>query len=834
MFIYNIRMTISILLLFVCLCGEVIWACTFHHDVTYGGVFANCSNNNLSSVPNDLPLNTTSLSLHSNHITVLHTQPNCSWNTLKYLDISDNKLAKLEKRTFESISHLEELFLQNNNLLLTPDIYADDVFLPLQKLQKLHLHNNDRRFNGKYPETALGKLRSVVELKIDSFRITLFGSGFANMSSLKSLLLGFNGCKIEAVFNDTFRSFEHSPVEDLDLSSCPLETVDKMSFVYLKRLKNLNLSYSTFVAPVDAVRSMHGFNGSNMTSIILDEMYNFLNFRYGAIQPRILSHEVLDNIQGVCVRKFSMKNNKIVWIDSSILNSGSRFSQCIVHMDLSGNEFLGDRQMLFKMVFAPQLVFLNISNTLRRNEFLPTSLPEHNSQLSVPTFQLTLPSKLEYLYMHGTVSEVGYVNGNIEFTNAVSLKSINFEFNGLYALKHNIYGLENLTEFDVSGNYFTNVNPGIMKTFPSLTTLKMSQMGFRKDFLLKEGRQMFLPLRALKNIVLSHNDLAVMDSQIFAGNQLAVIDLSFNRFESIPFDITTTPSLRHLDLSYNSLPVLSESQRSLLDASATTNNLTLNLNNNLLSCGCKNLDFVMWMFQTDVKVESRDTYTCVSDDGVITSPSFIYDHYDETWRRCSGPIWLSLSVSAFALIILFMILIYLINQKKTLVLNIIHRFFGLINVTKAPKRTDFPNDAYIGYSDVDYQYVCHTVREQLEDRHGVKLFLKDRDTIPGGQIADDIIGGIDSSWKTVLVLTQSFVEDQWCRFIMNRIVYSSTRMPAGSILLVLFEDVRRGDISPALLNVVEERHIFSVGNYIGDQGRLWRDVSQRIMNETEV
>ncbi|XP_046581667.1 toll-like receptor 4 [Haliotis rubra] len=601
--------------------------------------------------------------------------------------------------------------------------WPDDVFLPLQKLQKLHLHNNDRRFNGTYPETALGKLRSVVELKIDSSRITIFGSGFANMSSLKRLLLGFNGCKIEEMSNITLRSFQHSHVEDLDLSSCPLEAVDKISFVYLKRLKNLNLSKSTFVAPVDAVRSMYGLNGLNMTSVSFDTMYSFL-----------------------------------------------------------------------------------------------------------PTFSLTLPPKLEYLCMHGTLYAVGYINGNIEFKNAASLKSLNFEFNGLYALQYNIYGLENLTEIDVSGNYFTNVNPGILKYFTSLTTLKMSQMGFRNDFLLKEGREMFLPLGALKTIVLSRNDLAVMDSQIFAWNQLTVIDLSLNRFESIPFDITTTPSLQRLDLSYNSLPVLSASQRSLLDALATTNNLTLNLNNNLLSCGCKNLDFVKWLFQTDVNVESIDTYTCVSDDGVITSPSSIYHHYDETWRRCLGPIWLSISISAFALIILFMILIYLIYQKKTLVLNIIHRLFGLVNVSKSPKRTDFPNDAYIGYSDVDYQYVCHTVREHLEDRHGVKLFLKDRDTIPGGQIADDIISGIDSSWKTVLVLTQSFIEDQWCRFIVNRIVYSSTRMPAGCILLVLFEDVRRGDISPALLNVVEERHIFSVGKYMGDQGRLWRDKKTLVLN----
>ncbi|XP_046346285.2 toll-like receptor 4 [Haliotis rufescens] len=833
MLIYNLEMTNNILLFFVCLSGGVIWACTFHHDVKYGGIFVNCSNNNLSNVPNDLPQNTTSLNLSTNHIAVLHIQPNSSLNALKYLDVSNNKLSKLQNGTFESINSLEELFLQNNNLMLDSTTYPDDVFLPLQKLQKLHLHNNDRKSEGSYPETAFGKLRSVVELKIDTYETSTFGSGFANMTSLKRLLLGFNGCKISRVLNQTLRSFKHIPIEDLDLSSCPLAALDKMSFVYLKSLKDLNLSQSKYVSPVEAVTSMYGLNGLNLTSILFDEMYNFLNFQYGSIELRTLTKEVLDNLQGVCVEQMSMKKNKIAWIDSSILKPNSRFSNCIVHIDLSDNDFLGDRHILFQLVFAPQLVFVNITNHLRRNEFF-SSMPQHNSLLSVPTFKFTFPPKLKYFYIHGTLSDMGYINGNIEIKNAVSLQSVNLAFNGWYAFQYNIYGLENLTDLDISGNYFTNMNPGFLKSFPGLRTLTMSQIGFSKYFLLHQGRQMFLPLRKLENIILSRNDLAVMDPKIFSVNQLTAIDLSFNRFESIPFDITTTPSLQHLDLRYNSLPVLSELERTLFDSLAATNNFTLNLDNNLLACGCENLGFVLWLFHTDVKLENRDAYTCVSDSGHITRPSYIYDHYDEIWRKCSGPIWLSLSVSAFALIILFMILIYLINQRKTLLLNIIYRLFGLVNVAKPPKRTDFPNDAYIGYSDCDYQYICHTMREHLEDRHGVKLFLKDRDSIPGGQIADDIINGIDSSWKTLLILSRSFLEDQWCSFTVNRVVYSSSILPAGSVVLLLYEDVRQGDISPALLNVVEERHIFCVKKYMDDQRRLWRDVSQCIMTKSEL
>ncbi|XP_046581648.1 LOW QUALITY PROTEIN: toll-like receptor 4 [Haliotis rubra] len=309
------------------------------------------------------------------------------------------------------------------------------------------------------------------------------------------------------------------------------------------------------------------------------------------------------------------------------------------------------------------------------------------------------------------------------------------------------------------------------------------------------------------------------------GTALRKLILSNNRFSTVPIDVTTVPHLCQLDLSFNSLTVLSSTEMKQLDDLATQNNFSLNLDGNLLTCGCKTLDFIMWLFKSKVQLQKRN-HQCVRDDGSVVNTTYIFEHHDEEWRRCSGTFWLYISIILAVIFLLAMGIVSMINQRKTLLVNIILRMFGFKTVKKALTRNDFPNDAYIGYSDSDYQYICHTVRAHLEDQSGLKLFLKHRDTIPGGQIADDIIDGIDSSWKMVLIITSPFLEDQWCRFIVNRVVYSSSRMPAGSIVLVLFEDVRRGDIPPTLLNVVEERYIFSVGRYRGDEGRLWVEVSQ--------
>ncbi|XP_071114803.1 toll-like receptor 4 [Haliotis cracherodii] len=820
-------MVIPVLLLVYCLCASVVNGCYFHHDDIYGGTYVDCSNINLSHIPSDLPTSTTSLDLSKNNITVVNIPANSSLDNLKYLDLSSNELSKLDSRTFTRTRNLRELLLHNNRLMLTSTTYPDNVFLPLQQLQKLHLHNNDPRLDGVYPENALGKLRSVKELKIDTFQQPIFGSGFSNMTNLKTLIFGFTGCKIQALKNDTLWSFRHCNIEDLDFVNCPFTDLEKMAFIHLKKLNNLILSNAKQVTAIEAVTSMYSLSGLNMTAVYFDRIYPFSSLHYGTLDRRILTNAILENLQDVCVVRFSMKSNKILWIGTSILKPDSRFSNCLESIDLSDNHLLGDRMLLFSIYFAPRISFVNVSNHFRKNELLP-KMPNYEVSSSVPTLRFSFPPTLRSLYIHGTLSDIGELNSKIVFSNAVSLRSFIFAFNGLEAFQYGVYGLENLTELDISGNPFTKMKPDTMSYFPNLKILKMSQIGLDKSFLLNHGSEVFRPLIRLETIVLSYNDLAIMDQNIFSNNPMIKIDLSFNRFEAIPFDLTTTSSLYDLDLSFNSLPVLSETEMTLVDELSSRRNFTLNLNGNLLSCGCNNLGFVLWLFSTDATVKNVDNYICVLDNGQIESPLYVYSHYEAIWRRCSGPFWLSVCISGFALLFFFFMIMYVIIQKKTLLFNILMRLFGFINVAKPLRRTNFPNDAYIGYSDCDYQYICHTMREHLEDRHGVKLFLKDRDTIPGGQIADDIINGIDSSWKTVLILTQSFVEDQWCRFIVNRSVYSSNRMPVGSILLVLFEDVGRGDISPALLNVVEERHIFCVGRYRDDEERLWKEISQCI------
>ncbi|XP_071114801.1 toll-like receptor 4 [Haliotis cracherodii] len=675
---------------------------------------------------------------------------------LKYLDLSFNIIKILEEGSFLEAADLEELYLNNNELRLDSTTYPDDVFQPLQKLQMLHLHNNDHRYEGTYPERAIAKLKHVQELKIDTFTYTNFGPGFSELTN---------------TFSMTQESTKQKLVEICAISLPTFGLTLPETLVYLTLSEN-----------------QHGLK-------------LFLKDR-DTIPGGQIAEDIIDGIDSSW--------NVILALSQSFLED----QWC---------RFIVNRVVYSSSRMPAGSIVLVLFEDVRRADIPPTLL---NVVEEKQIFDME-----KYRGEEGKLWKDVFQLYQLDvfFMNASYLEYANFAYNGFNEI-HKVFGLTNLSELDVSGNPLGGIVDYSFDNLPSLTYLNMTNSGLGKPefYLLENGRRLLRPLRRLRSIILDDNGLVSFDKHMFVDKPLETIDLSRNRFKSIPFDLTSTPYLCYLDLSHNSVVDLSIMEMSLLDNLAFKHNLTLNLQGNLLSCGCQNQDFILWLSNTKVNLVPSSTYACLREDGTLSNTTYYVDNYEKIWRMCYGRLMLAGTVSGFAVTILIMVGMYVVVAKQTLLVNIVLRLFGYKTTVRPLKRLDFPYDAYIGYSDCNYQYICHTMREHLEDRLGVKLFLKDRDTIPGGQIADDIINGIDSSWKTLLILTQSFVEDQWCRFIVNRTVYSSSRMPVGSILLVLFEDVRRGDISPALLNVVEERHIFCVGRYRDDEERLWKEISQCI------
>ena len=72
-------------------------------------------------------------------------------------------------------------------------------------------------------------------------------------------------------------------------------------------------------------------------------------------------------------------------------------------------------------------------------------------------------------------------------------------------------------------------------------------------------------------------------------------------------------------------------------------------------------------------------------------------------------------------------------------------------------------DVFISYSQSDRPWVRDVLMKTLEE-NGKKVCVDFRDFTPGVPITENIIEAIVESKVTILVLTPSFIESEWCKY----------------------------------------------------------------------
>ena len=102
-----------------------------------------CSNVELSSVPDNIPLNTTHLLLSNNKFYQLRNNSFEKLLKLEWLDISNCQIYHIEEHAFFGLKNLQNLSLRDINLNEKNNSYAQGVFSMLaEKLISLDIRGN--------------------------------------------------------------------------------------------------------------------------------------------------------------------------------------------------------------------------------------------------------------------------------------------------------------------------------------------------------------------------------------------------------------------------------------------------------------------------------------------------------------------------------------------------------------------------------------------------------------------------------------------------------------------------------------------------------------------
>ncbi|XP_046325594.2 toll-like receptor 3 [Haliotis rufescens] len=803
---------VLIILLTLSYCHAKNHACGLHNDQQYG-LFADCKGRQLQHIPYDLPCNITALDISENILTSLSNGIFQKFPNLTYLNLNSNSLSQIESGVFRGLFNLTVLLLARNKL---DDSFPDDIFHDLKNLHTLNLEKNGMT---SYPDRVFPPLINLHSLYLDSIPEPVLGSGFSKLANLKVLQIdsrfAYGGdCSIEKLKNTTFQSLNETRLEVLIMNHCNVKYCETGVLKHLMFLKHLELC-NNGIGIQKSLHLLYPFVGRNMSRIWFDGSFTFPTQHKGDIDDHVITSESTKYLTQICVSELSLRQNGIYLIETGSVNKDP-FRGCIEVLDVSKNIIVGDVGFFVILAAFSRLKYFDIS--YQRQVY---DVPSR--ELLASPAAVALPQNLVYFDATGVLMGAANTVFDITFYNTDNLKTFLCGYNHVEIKR--VHGLEHVDHVDVLGNDFGAISYDFFQSFSNVRKLSMKNCNLQnaKDTL--TNPDIFRDLKEIEHLDLSSNALRIFPVIPNPG-KLIELNLSHNVFDTIPLEYGSYTSLALLDMSFNIIGELSKDTRSSLEVAAERNSkMKIKVQGNIFSCGCENLDFILWLMVTTVIYESDRNFPCIQDNGTTTGTVDVARNYQSIHRYCTGKLSLSLTVTFMTVFVTSIVMTYVVSKNPTRYRNIVMKMMGFGVQYLTPK--EFEYTFYVGYCEADIPFVYQKLRPALElCNSSARLFLKDREVLPGVVIADGIICGFTNSWKSVLVISDDFLEDrsQWSQFTIDAALYSMTDLIPNRIIVLLVGAVQMEDLPESLLNVVEEECILRVDDYQDGDETLWKEL----------
>ncbi|XP_045499162.1 toll-like receptor Tollo [Colias croceus] len=340
----------------------------------------------------------------------------------------------------------------------------------------------------------------------------------------------------------------------------------------------------------------------------------------------------------------------------------------------------------------------------------------------------------------------------------------------------------------------------------------------------------FNGLKELEILHLDYNSLSTIEGQEFDGlDNLRELYINNNKIKSIGKEMFNHMArLKVLHLDHNRLITLTVWQ---INPSITS----LTLSYNPWSCDCEYTEmFREWTKRvssiTDLSsikcIYSRnDTNVTVYNDGMFSDPTSGFNIIEENGTICTGlpsinnsingnltatktiittedvqdyiPLLVS-TLGAFLLVLFVVMIVFIFRQEMRVWF---HSKFGMRLFYKASDvdRDDKEKlyDAFVSYSSKDEAWVTEKLAPVLERGDpAYKLYLHYRDFPVGGYVADNIIQAVESSRRTIMVLSENFIKSEWCRFEFKSAHHQVLRDRRRRLIVILLGEVPQKDLDP--------------------------------------
>uniref|UniRef100_A0A3B4BW38 TIR domain-containing protein n=1 Tax=Pygocentrus nattereri TaxID=42514 RepID=A0A3B4BW38_PYGNA len=388
---------------------------------------------------------------------------------------------------------------------------------------------------------------------------------------------------------------------------------------------------------------------------------------------------------------------------------------------------------------------------------------------------------------------------NLAFGFMTSLKRLSLSRNKLDSVPPAIWNLSSLEVLDLSYNSIYNLTCSDFNSLAQLQTLYLSRNPLYSV-------KPFQNLTNLKTLIISSSRLISVTNCFRACLQkLEFLDLTQNKLNYIhKEDFLDLKSLKHLLLNDNQITTIdkgaSEGLQKLTVLNLQSNKITQSSLKASVFSGLTNLKYLLL----------NNNYLSYSDQSSLVKPPFRYLKSLETLaihsqghkgmlNSCTVDkgFFCFISTTVFILLIMFSSILY--HFLKWQVVYAYYRLLAFLYKSNQQRKTQsssYQYDAFISYNTHDELWVMSELLPHVEGEQGWKLCLHQRDFQPGKPIMDNIVDGINSSRKTICVISRHYLESEWCS---REIQVASFRLfdeKKDVLILVFLENIPPHQLSP--------------------------------------
>ncbi|XP_051893466.1 toll-like receptor 2 isoform X2 [Pristis pectinata] len=708
--------------------------------------YCNCSSMNLKNIPL-VSEKAFTFDLSYNSISQINDTDFITYRELKRLLLQSNQIQSISDHAFQLNTEVEYLDLSEN--LLTK--VTSNWFKQFHKLQYLNLSGN------RYTTLGSGRIFS----NLSRLRWLEFGNpflshlkedDFVGITHLDEFVLTANN--LDSYQQGTFSSFRNISHAALSLLNIFLTKTGQARQILIDlsgcttHLELRDLMFpdegdgQLFSVPGNSSFTKFTFQNTFLTD---DTVLNFIN----CMKNTKLSEIVVKD----CVLSGTGKWPKIDNIKNNSLHSLTLNNISIKHFygfyDLSGiSPILEPIKTAILTKLNMFLMPCHVSKNLKNVEYLDL------------TYNLLSDRIMQEMVCSGAWPSLRYLILRKNILRSLSITS------------PKLSTLSTLTHLDLSQNSFSE-NSASCKWSKNLQFLNLSSCK------IKSISQCLPP--NVEVLDLSNNDIS---SFMVSLSALKTLNVSNNKFKSLPAD-SYLPKMQILKISNNKLTSLTGEE---IITFKKLEFLEAGKNNYICSC-----EFLLYMnhYITVQLLDQPENYVC---DSPLTHRGQLVQNTKRSFFDCHMT-WSIVLVCVS------------VSLAATIAGTACHRYHGIwylqmtwawLQAKRKPKKVrnnDICYDAFVSYSDMDSDWVENSLVRELESVHPpLTLCLHKRDFIPGKWIIDNIIESIEKSRKTLFVISQHFVQSEWCKYELDYTHFRLFDENNDAAILVLLEPIPKETI----------------------------------------